>query len=53
MSGEQDQANSLVASIYEDNDGNPMLKEIGTLTRDLHDSLKHFNIDQRMTEIRK
>ncbi|AXB32085.1 protein phosphatase CheZ [Vibrio campbellii] len=49
-SGEQDQANALVASIYE-SDGNPMLKEIGTLTRDLHDSLKHFNIDQRMTEI--
>lgn len=48
--GEQDQANELVASIYE-SDGNPMLKEIGTLTRDLHDSLKHFNIDQRMTEI--
>ncbi|SUQ02474.1 chemotaxis protein CheZ [Vibrio owensii] len=48
--GEQDQANALVASIYE-SDGNPMLKEIGTLTRDLHDSLKHFNIDQRMTEI--
>lgn len=50
--GEQDQANELVASIYE-SDGNPMLKEIGTLTRDLHDSLKHFNIDQRMTEIAK
>ena len=49
-SGEQDQANALVASIYE-SDGNPMLKEIGTLTRDLHDSLKLFNIDQRMTEI--
>ncbi len=31
--GEQDQANTLVASIYE-GDGNPMLKEIGTLTRD-------------------
>ncbi|MEL7288009.1 MAG: protein phosphatase CheZ, partial [Pseudomonadota bacterium] len=34
-----------------ESDGHPMLKENGTLTRDLHDSLKHFNIDQRMTEI--
>ncbi|MGR5544398.1 protein phosphatase CheZ [Vibrio sp. PNB22_2_2] len=48
--GEQDQANELVASIYE-GDGNPMLQEIGALTRDLHDSLKQFNLEQRMTEI--
>ncbi|MGR5067052.1 MULTISPECIES: protein phosphatase CheZ [Vibrio] len=50
--GEQDQANELVASIYE-GDGNPMLQEIGTLTRDLHDSLNQFNLEQRMTEIAK
>ncbi|MGR5235486.1 protein phosphatase CheZ [Vibrio alfacsensis] len=50
--GKQDQANALVTSIYE-GDGNPMLQEIGTLTRDLHDSLKQFNLEQRMTEIAK
>ncbi|MCV5689625.1 protein phosphatase CheZ, partial [Escherichia coli] len=50
--GEQDQANMLVASIYEGAD-NPMLQEIGALTRDLHESLKQFSLDQRMTEIAK
>ncbi|KGK09622.1 protein phosphatase CheZ [Vibrio navarrensis] len=48
--GEQAQADALVASIYEDK-GNLMLQEIGVLTRDLHDSLKNFAFDQRMTEI--
>ncbi|CAE6912159.1 protein phosphatase CheZ [Vibrio sp. B1FLJ16] len=49
---EQEQANRLVASIYEGTE-NPMLQEIGALTRDLHDSLKQFNLEQRMTEIAK
>ncbi|MBO0236960.1 protein phosphatase CheZ, partial [Vibrio parahaemolyticus] len=40
------------ASIYEGAD-NPMLQEIGALTRDLHESLKQFSLDQRMTEIAK
>ena len=38
---EQQDADSLVRSIYEDNfnlQDNPMLQEIGSLTRDLHDS---------------
>ncbi|MDV6251541.1 protein phosphatase CheZ [Vibrio sp. EA2] len=48
--GQQEQANMLVASLY-DGAENPMLQEIGALTRDLHDSLKQFNFDQRMTEI--
>ena len=48
--GQQMEANALVASIYE-SAGNPMLQEIGVLTRDLHESLKQFNLDQRMTEI--
>ncbi|BDR12759.1 protein phosphatase CheZ [Vibrio sp. STUT-A11] len=48
--GHQEQANMLVASLYEGVE-NPMLQEIGALTRDLHDSLKQFNFDQRMTEI--
>ncbi len=47
---EQEQANRLVASIYEGTE-HPMLQEIGALTRDLHDSLKQFNLEQRMTEI--
>ncbi|MFH4499174.1 protein phosphatase CheZ [Vibrio diabolicus] len=50
--GEQDQANMLVASIYEGAE-NPVLQEIGALTRDLHESLKQFSLDQRMTEIAK
>ncbi|MBR9787918.1 MAG: protein phosphatase CheZ [Vibrionaceae bacterium] len=50
--GQQEQANMLVASLYEGAE-NPMLQEIGALTRDLHDSLKQFNLDQRMTEIAK
>ncbi|MGP8307296.1 protein phosphatase CheZ [Vibrio sp. YIC-376] len=48
--GQQEQANMLVASLY-DGTENPMLQEIGALTRDLHDSLNQFNLDQRMTEI--
>ncbi len=48
--GQQEEADSLVKSIYVDA-GNPMLQEIGTLTRDLHDSLKQFNLEERMTEI--
>lgn len=48
--GQQDEADSLVKSIYVEA-GNPMLQEIGTLTRDLHDSLKQFNLEERMTEI--
>ncbi|MBR9874246.1 protein phosphatase CheZ [Vibrio sp. J1-1] len=48
--GQQEQANMLVSSLYEGVE-NPMLQEIGALTRDLHDSLKQFNFDQRMTEI--
>ncbi|MDS1862873.1 protein phosphatase CheZ [Vibrio vulnificus] len=48
--GEQAAADELVASIYEEK-GNPMLQEIGSLTRDLHTSLKNFSLDQRMTEI--
>jgi len=48
--GLQDEANLLLKRIYE-SDSNPMLKEIGSLTRDLHDSLKQFHIDERISEI--
>ncbi|MEZ9245711.1 protein phosphatase CheZ [Vibrio lentus] len=51
---EQQSADSLVRSIYEDNfslQDNPMLQEIGSLTRDLHDSLAQFNFDERISVI--
>ncbi|MGF1754185.1 protein phosphatase CheZ [Vibrio makurazakiensis] len=46
----QQEADTLVRSIYE-GQTNPMLQEIGTLTRDLHNSLTHFNLDERMSVI--
>ena len=48
--GQQQEADLLVKDIYE-NISNPMLKEIGELTRDLHESIKHFSVDERMSEI--
>ncbi|CAH8219927.1 protein phosphatase CheZ [Vibrio aestuarianus] len=47
---QQEQADLLLKDIY-DNASNPMLQEIGALTRELHDSLKQFSIDERMTQI--
>ncbi|MBW3696387.1 protein phosphatase CheZ [Vibrio sp. T187] len=47
---EQQEADALVRSIYE-GATNPMLQEIGELTRDLHDSLTQFNLDERMSVI--
>ncbi|SJL82395.1 protein phosphatase CheZ [Vibrio palustris] len=62
--GLQDEASALVTQMQPDTttgegnadlkqavEDNPMLQEIGTLTRELHDSLKNFHIDERMTEI--
>ncbi|WP_038177252.1 protein phosphatase CheZ [Vibrio pacinii] len=51
-SGQQQDANILVKGIYE-NASNPMLQEIGALTRDLHESIKHFSVDERISEIAK
>ncbi|TMX30896.1 protein phosphatase CheZ [Vibrio sp. Hep-1b-8] len=48
--GQQQKADLLVKGIYE-NISNPMLQEIGELTRDLHESIKHFSVDERMSEI--
>ncbi len=48
--GQQEEANTLVQKVYEA-EGNPMLQEIGVLTRDLHDSLRQFQIDERMSQI--
>ncbi|EGA68471.1 chemotaxis response - phosphatase CheZ [Vibrio sinaloensis DSM 21326] len=49
-SEQQQQADALVKEIYE-NASNPMLQEIGELTRDLHESIKQFTLDERMTVI--
>ncbi|MFM2589281.1 protein phosphatase CheZ [Vibrio sp. TBV020] len=48
--GQQQEADLLVKDIYE-NISNPMLQEIGELTRDLHESIKHFSMDERMSQI--
>lgn len=48
--GQQDDANRLFTYIYE-SANNPMFKEIGMLTRDLHEALKNFQIDDRFSEI--
>lgn len=48
--GQQQEADILVRDIYE-NTSNPMLQEIGELTRDLHESIKHFSVDERMSQI--
>ncbi|WP_428771669.1 protein phosphatase CheZ [Vibrio sp.] len=49
-SDQQQEANLLVKNISE-GISKPMLQEIGELTRDLHDSLKQFSLDERMREI--
>ena len=49
----QQEANELVAEMVEQVVTNPMLAEVGTLTRDLHESLKQFGDDTRMSEIAK
>ncbi|MEZ8102062.1 protein phosphatase CheZ [Vibrio bivalvicida] len=48
--GQQQEADLLVKDIYQNN-SNPMFQEIGELTRDLHESIKHFSMDDRMSEI--
>ncbi|KJY83071.1 protein phosphatase [Vibrio galatheae] len=48
--GQQEDADLLVRDIYQST-SNPMFQEIGTLTRDLHESIKHFSMDERMSEI--
>ncbi|BCK03650.1 TPA: protein phosphatase CheZ [Vibrio cholerae] len=48
--GQQSEANRLFTYVYE-SANNPMFKEIGMLTRDLHEALKNFQIDERFSEI--
>ncbi|MEF1174854.1 protein phosphatase CheZ, partial [Vibrio sinaloensis] len=47
---QQQEADTLFREVYETST-NPMLQEIGELTRDLHESIKQFTIDERMSEI--
>ena len=47
---QQKEADQLVKDIHEGS-SNPMLQEIGELTRDLHESIKQFSSDERMSEI--
>lgn len=48
--GQQAEADDLVCSLAKPAN-NPVFQEIGSLTRDLHDSLHQFHMDQRMSEI--
>lgn len=48
---EQDNANALFSDICKRQAENPMFHQIGTLTRELHDSLKEFHLDERMNAI--
>lgn len=48
--GKQNEANEKVLSIFQSAES-PMLQEVGSLTRDLHDALGQFKFDPRMREI--
>jgi chemotaxis protein CheZ len=50
-SGKQDEANSLLVEIYKAKSADPMFRQIGELTRELHESIKGFSVDDRMSEI--
>ena len=48
--GQQEEANQIVLSAFQGTE-NPMLQEVGSLTRHLHDALNQFRDDPRMGEI--
>ena len=48
--GKQEEADQFVASFSVSSEP-PMLQEIGSLTRDLHESLKNFKLDHRVVAI--
>jgi chemotaxis protein CheZ len=50
---QQDEANALLKDIYQQASTQPMFREIGILTRELHDSLNNFQIDERISQIAK
>ncbi len=49
--GEQEQADQLVHSISNGDEENELFAEVGKLTRQLHDSLKNFQLDTRISEL--
>ncbi|HAS62150.1 MAG TPA: protein phosphatase [Vibrio sp.] len=49
-SGNQQAADDLVKGIC-DIPSEPMLQEIGALTRDLHESIKQFHLDERISQL--
>lgn len=48
--GDQDAADELVVSIASEQ-RNPLFKEVGKLTRQLHDSLVNFRLDPRVSDL--
>ncbi len=48
--GKQQEADDLVSTIH-GSGGNQMLQEVGALTRDLHDALVDFSVDERINQI--
>lgn len=50
--GQQTEANALVKALVVDNP-DPMLAEVGKITRQLHDSLIHFRLDERINDLAK
>ncbi|MDW6001454.1 protein phosphatase CheZ [Vibrio mangrovi] len=50
-SGKQEEANALLVDIYKAKSADPMFRQIGELTRELHESIKGFSVDERMSEI--
>lgn len=47
---QQQEANLLVKDLYE-NASNAVIEELGELTRDLHEAIKQFSSDERMSQI--
>ncbi|ASA54932.1 protein phosphatase CheZ [Vibrio gazogenes] len=50
-SGKREEANALLVGIYKSKSADPMFRQIGELTRELHESIKEFTVDERMSEI--
>jgi len=48
--GKQEEANNIVLSLLKGKE-NPIVNEVGALTRDLHDALDQFKFDPRMSVI--
>ena len=49
-SEQQEEADQLIRSLQEPTPS-PVFQEIGELTRDLHESIKHFSVDDRINAI--